>query len=352
MKNQFHFSFFTLHFSFFIPHKTMLLDFVKRYNPLVILLIPVIGILLWHKAIFSPATFIQNTNSHNMLLFDLIFKSSGFIQAPVVVVILSFIFILIQTYLVVQIDLDFFIIDKRSFLSGIIFITLSSGFIQNSNILPVLLGEIFLIWSFFKLFKCYKIKNSLAVLFDSAFILSVGSLFYYNLTFYFAAILIGILILRPFYWREAAAALIGFVTPFFLYLSFSFLFSKNFAGVFQSLKANLLIPVKYLTPSISHYILFAFVALLILLSNIGILNHYMSKNISVRKYFTIFLWIFIVSIILFFILPSASYELFYIVCFPLSYLFTNHFMHIKSGFWSEMLFLLFLGIVFYVKFAN
>ncbi len=330
----------------------MLLDFLKRYNPLIILFIPIIGILLWHKAIFSPATFIQNTDSHNMLLFDLIFKSSNFMQVPVVMAILGFVFILIQTYFVIQIDLDFNIINKRSFLPGIVFIMLSAGFIQNSNALPVLFGEIFLIAAFFKLFRCYKVENSLSVLFDSTLILSIGSLFYYNLAFYYVVVVIGIFILRPFYWREVIASLLGFVAPYFFYLSFCFLFSKNFITVFQSLKTNLLIPLKYTALSMNHYILFGLVALFILLANIGILNHYTSKNISVRKYFTIFLWLFIVSIGMFLVLPSASYELFYILCFPLTYLFSNYFMHIKSRFWSELLFFIFMGVIFYVKFAN
>jgi len=71
-----------------------------------------------------------------------------------------------------------------------------------------------------------------------------------------------------------------------------------------------------------------------------------SKKIKSRKTFSLMIWTLIVSIIVYFALPSASVEIIWIASIPISYFLTHYFVFVKKKLVPDLLFtLLFVFIL-------
>ena len=57
------------------------------------------------------------------------------------------------------------------------------------------------------------------------------------------------------------------------------------------------------------------------------------------------LWIFVLTVVIYFVVPSASVELIFILFIPISYLFTHFFVSIRSPWIADILFILFLASI-------
>ena len=79
---------------------------------------------------------------------------------------------------------------------------------------------------------------------------------------------------------------------------------------------------------------------------------YPVKKIYSRKYFMFFLWLFIVTLAIYFIIPSAGYEMIIIAALPVSFLFTHYFVNVKPGWINRMLFDMFFGFLVYLRIAD
>ena len=82
------------------------------------------------------------------------------------------------------------------------------------------------------------------------------------------------------------------------------------------------------------------------------MHQYDSKKISTRKYFAIFLNIFVLALASFAFIPVTSQEILIIIAIPITYLISNLFVFMKSRFWSEFVFLLLLGIVVFMQVSD
>ena len=83
-----------------------------------------------------------------------------------------------------------------------------------------------------------------------------------------------------------------------------------------------------------------------------LLKQYDSKKVSSRKYFSIFFTIFVLGMLSFAFIPVTSQEMLVIIAIPVTYLISNLFVFMKSRFWSEVLFILLLGIVIFMQFSD
>jgi hypothetical protein len=71
-----------------------------------------------------------------------------------------------------------------------------------------------------------------------------------------------------------------------------------------------------------------------------------TKKIKSRKTFSLMIWTFIISLIVYFALPSASIEMVWLTSIPVSYFLTHYFVFVKKKMVPEILFtLLFVFIL-------
>jgi len=96
-------------------------------------------------------------------------------------------------------------------------------------------------------------------------------------------------------------------------------------------------------------IFIGFIALLVVVSSLYMMRVFASKKIHSRKYFILFLAIFINLVLIYFLVPGAGVELLYLSAIPVSYLLSHYYINIKTGFWSEVSFLFIIFMVIYIR---
>lgn len=325
----------------------MLLRIFKGIQPFVLFLVLATGMVVWLKAILFPEEATFPFESQNQLLYYLAAKV--FNERLILSVITGFLLSLLIGILLVRLNTTYFFISRRSYLPALFFLLGTGIFISLQRVNPVLVAGVFLIIAIDRMFGTYKYPKTSFQYFDAGILIGLGSLFYVNLIFYLPILWIGLSILRTFNWREWLVTIIGFLTPIFFAIATHYFIVGDTLELLSDLISSIFEPYHFGGFDLSHLLIFSFLGLLVLIFSIHMIYSFSGKKISSRKYLSIMLWIFILTGIIYFAVPSASIELIFILFIPLSYLFTHFFISIRSPWIGEILFFLFLAAIAVVQ---
>jgi len=322
----------------------MILRLYKSIQPFVLFLILFTGILYWLKAILSPEQVSFAFDTYTMPFYTPF--SDFFHKWQLLSVITGFAMTLLIAILMVRLNTTYFFIEQRSNLPALFFILCTGIFVPLQRLSPVLPAMVFLLIAIDRMFKTYKYSGTSFRYFDAGILIGLGCLFYIHLMFYLPVLWIGLIILRSFNWREWIVTIIGFLIPFIFTLVIYFLAGADIVRFFDTIRINIIHPYNYAGFNIYDLIFFSFLGFLILVFSIHMISAYSKKKISSRKYLDIMLWIFIITLIVYFFVPSASVELILILFVPLSYLFTHFFVSMRSVWIGDIFLVLYMaGIV-------
>ena len=328
----------------------MILRTLKSNRAINLLIVPAIAILFWLKDLISPFSYQFYPGENSNILFQPITfftTNSDFAR-----VLISLVLLVIIAALVQALNDRFMFIRVRTKLPSILFVIIASGFTDLHTLHPVFPATIFLLFALYSLFGTFEETKPYSAIFNSGFFIGVGTLFYLNLIILLPAFFIGIAILtRESSWRKYVILLIGTLVPVLFAFSYAVI-TEQISEMLIIVEQNIVTPVNHFRTNIPLHIFLGILILLTLTGSVSIMQQYDSKKISTRKYFTIFLIIFILSLVSFTFIPVTSQEMLVIIAIPITYLISNLFVFMKRRFWSELLFLLLLGIVIFMQFPN
>jgi len=328
----------------------MILRLFKSSRPLNYILFLIIGILFWITSLISPLPYDFFDGENNSILYSPIFKITA--KVPYIQVLISLFIVLFLAFLVQQINSRYALIKARTKLPIAIYIIITGGFTTMHTLHPVFFGAIFLLFGINSLFSIFNNSNPQTEIFNAGLFIAIGTFFYFNLIVILPAFLIAISILRrERKWREFLILIIGFIIPTLFALSYAF-FTDQLNEVFLTFHKNIFTLVNHFK---ANYTLQGFLAMLVLLTIIGsikIMQQYDSRKVSTRKYYLVLFVIFIFSMISFVFIPATSQEMLVIAVIPVTFLISNLFASIESGFWRELLFTLLLGTAIFIQIAE
>jgi hypothetical protein len=328
----------------------MILKLLKSNRSINLLLFPGIALLFWLKDLLHPFTYPFLPGKNNTVLFGIINQVTDGVNF--VRVLLSLVLVVVIGVVVQALNNRYSFIYVRTKLPATLFIVIVSGFTQLHTLHPVYFATLFLLFALYNLFGTFEKPKPYANIFNTGLSLGIGTLFYLNLFILLPAFIAGIVILsHKNNWRYCVILLIGFILPAIFALSYAFITNRT-PELFQTVANSFITPANYFHTHISLYIYFSFLILLTLTGSIKIMQQYDSKKVSTRKYFTIFLIIFILSILSYLLAPVTSQEMLIIAAVPVTYLISNFFVFMKSKFWSEFLFLILIGTAVFMQFAE
>jgi hypothetical protein len=188
-------------------------------------------------------------------------------------------------------------------------------------------------------------------LFNAGFFLGLGSCIYTDLLVLVPAFMFGSWFLaRDSHWREYLLPLMGFVVPWILIPSVYFL-TGNVPQMIRVVLSGLQAGNQPFFAEPNMVVFLSFLAFYIILGSYKMILVYDEKKISYRKYF-IFFFIMFISIVLSFILvPAVTGEIFAVSALPVSFLLSSFFDSVRKPLVRELMFLLFLAVVFYLQFS-
>ena len=325
----------------------MLLRVFKGYQASILLLIPLIGLLLWLNVFFDTTIYTRQDYLYmplSKMIFNLVGYNSFFSK------LIAIILVLLNSLLLVRMNIAYNFIRARTYLPAIMYIVLLSHIKQIQILNPALMASVFIILAINKVLQTFK-KERLAIqIMDAALLLSIASLFYFPSLFLITYLWIGLIILRPFRWREWAFSILGTIIPYFVYACIAYM-----KGMKMTIPIMKIINIPYIIKwhageNIFSLLFFGYASLLIILASLQMLKLFGTKKVHSRKFFIFFLWLFILTAALYFLISSTTIEIFYINAISLSFLFAHYFVNLKSGWISELMFILFIGIVVLNKF--
>ncbi|MEZ5105544.1 MAG: DUF6427 family protein [Draconibacterium sp.] len=328
----------------------MILRTLKSNSSVNLILFPLFGIILWMKSILIPIRYDFFLGENKNSLFAPISKiTDGF---DLIKVLLSLLLVIFIAFLIQQANDRYLLIRTRTKLPATIFVIIIGGFTEIHTLHPVYFAAVFLLLAIHSFFSVFNNPSTYPGIFNSGLILGIGALFYFNLLIVVPAFLIGIFILiREARWREFVILLLGLLVPFIFAISFAF-YTNNLLEFFYTIERNIMTPVNHFR---SNFVLQGFLGLLIIftvLSSIKILQEYDTRKVSTRKYYSIFLFIFVFTIAGFILVPAISQEMLVLSAVPVTFLMSNFFVSINSRFWGEFLFTLLLLSVIFMQFSD
>jgi hypothetical protein len=327
----------------------MLLKSLKSNQAYLFLLIPLMAVALWIRSFVHTEAYTFYPGEDMMILYKPISYLLG--ENLLLNNIVALIFAILLSFLILKLNVQYAFIKVRSFLPPSLFVLITSGMPDLHAMHPVYLATLFLVLTIDRIFNSYDKEVIHSNAFDAGIFLAIGSLFYLNLVFFFPLLWFGFIILKPkVNWREFVLTTIGFALPWLVALTFYMATGKQ-DELWQTLQMNFTSHNSFLKNNLPLQIYIGYLVLLTLLGSIFLLSQYADKRISSRKFFKVFFWIFLISVILIVANPSVSQEIMIILTLPLTYLISNYFIFMKRQLWGEVFMYLLAAAIIYLQFV-
>ena len=317
----------------------MMLRFLRGNKLINLVVVPLWAFALWFPYLFFPEPCIHAGNLPEMPLMELIrtLKRSG--------ALIPFLLILILSYLLTQFNKKHVILEKRTYILPLVFISLASpGFTIDLNY-QGLIGALFVLWALDRSFTDYHKNGINTRYFDAAFAISAASLFYFNMLYFLPFVWIAIAVLRPLNLREPLSVIVGLILPYLFTGSYYFLLSDTNL-FFSTIQENFLHHASFAWVDLADFTYLTFLLLLLVPANFLIITRYNSMKISTRKLVKLLLVLFLISLLIM-LISSVGPEIFQILALPLSFLFAYFFHHIKNQRAGNVILLIFILIQFF-----
>jgi hypothetical protein len=327
----------------------MLLRLIKGIGPGVILFIIVTLIAIWISAFLNPPMYsVSHYETDPMPLYGLLKLVIG--NNPFLGVVFTFSMVSLMAFLLVNFNTTVFFINERTFLPALIYILFSALFPQYQLLNPVLPASLFLILAIIRIMDGYRKPGTAYGFFDAGILISTGSLFYANLIWFGLLVIIGIAILRTGNLREIVISILGLLTPYLIAFGLYYVIGKDLEALLSLVESNLFNrSADYHLFTRLTIIALVFTGMLILVSIAYLFMHMNTKKIKSRKTFSLLIWAFLISIGVYFVLPSVSVEIVWLISIPVSYFLAHYFVFIKKKIVSEIFFAILFVLVLLIQ---
>jgi hypothetical protein len=322
----------------------MLLRFYRGIGPGTILITIVSAMLIWLQRFIEPLSSYSISGPEAMPLYSLLLGFAG--QNVLMGTLISFLIMLTIAFYLANFNTRLFFITERTLLPTSLYV-LASGFLMSTQTLnPIFPATLMLIIAMDRVMASYRKTGIAYNFFDASLILSLGSLFYFNIIWFYLVIIIGILLIRSFSFRELFLSLFGLVAPYLVVYAIYYVTGKDLELLSVMISDNITkSPTGYSWSPITITVLITGIVLFII-SLFHLLSIFATKKIKTRKTFSLLIWIMIITVVVYFIVPSASVELIYVVLIPFVYIISHFIVFVRNKKIANVVFaIIFLAIL-------
>ncbi|MFC3198795.1 DUF6427 family protein [Parapedobacter deserti] len=318
----------------------------RKYTPLNILLLSALGFVLCigvftHlpedliPVFFEPAI----SNFSGRLIPQQI--------SPEANVLITLVLTIIQALLINRVINHFNLVGRPSFLAALMYMTLASLILPFLVLSPVLICNFISIWMLDKLLSIYRRNEIKPLMFDLGMIVALGSLVYFPFIIMLLLAWCGLLIFRPFNWREWLAPSIGFAAVYFL-LSVVYLWFDRLDEFYE-----IWLPLTYPFPTSVHidihdYLVLLPVVLIMVLFIFTLRQNLFKSVVHIRKSFQLLFCMLVLAVVSFYLNRDWSVNHFLLTVPPIAIYMTYYFNYaVKRWFYESVFAILILTILYF-----
>ena len=320
----------------------------RKYTPLNILLLSVVGLVLClgvfthlpdnlMPVFFEPAI----SNFTGKLTPESI--------SPEANVLITLGLTIVQALLINRVVNHFNLVGRPSFLAALMYMTLASLMLPFLVLSPMLICNFLSIWMLDKLLSIYRRSEIKPLMFDLGMIVALGSLVYFPFIVMLLLAWCGLLIFRPFNWREWLAAPIGFAAVYFL-LGVIYLWFDRMAAFYE-----IWLPLTYPFPTsvridIYDYLVLLPVVGIMVLFSFSLRQNLFKSVVHIRKSFQLLFCMFALAAVSFYLNADWSINHFLLAVPPIAIYMTYYFNYATKRWFYESVFALLLLTIVYFQF--
>lgn len=326
----------------------MLIGFIKQNRAVSIVVLPIAMVLLWAYGFANP---VVPETGHATPLYSLII--SWIKSIPFLITFLSFLLIFCEALLINFIIEKNEVIDTTTYLPALTYIVLMSLQPEMFSLHPIVIANLFILLSVNKLMQSYRKETAYSEVFDTGFFISLACLFYTPSIVFILLLWFGLIILRPFIWREWIISLFGILLPWCYFIFILFWNDKFNFTEFDTMFHTFVIPDKTLSGirfSFSDYFQIAVLLASAFFTTGRFLRDYNKGTVRLRSNLLLLVYFLIFSVISIVFAPEYSIACLSFLSIPFSVLFSSYLLFAKKTWIAETLFMLLIISVFINQF--
>ncbi len=323
----------------------MLLKIYRGIGPFTILVILLSLGLVWLRPLLDPVdpSFYYNTSPAPLYsLLTELFRGKTYAG-----IIFSMVIVLITATYLVNFNTRLFFINERTFLPASLYVIFSGYICSNQVLNPVLPASLLLMLSIDRLIVSYRKPGVAYNLFDASLIIGIASLIYTNIIWFYFIIIVGISLFRSFSFREILLSLAGLITPFIILYSFYYLSGRDIFLLNSFFIDSIITTVPEYYWSAEVIIIISVNILIFIISLLHLWSIFNTKKIRSREIFSLLTWMIVITVAVYFLSPSASVELMYVLLIPMVYIITHFLVMIRNRKMANYIFaIIILSVIF------
>ena len=195
----------------------MFIRFFKSNNASALLFLPLIAVVIWVFGFIHP---IILPVKHSMPLYELM--AGIFVSIPWLSTLIGLILVIGEAFLLNFIVNENEVLEKQNYLPALFYIVFMSNNDAMLTLHPLLFGNLFILFALHKLLSSYRKDNAFSQAFDAGFLISIATLFYFPFVVFLPLLGVGLIIMRPFNWREWIISFLGASIPYLFVITFYF----------------------------------------------------------------------------------------------------------------------------------
>lgn len=326
----------------------MLLRFFKGTGPGVISVIAITFVAVWMSVLFHSTTVAQHPYyEYHMPLYGVLMDILG--PGWLLVNLLSISICIVLVFLIINFNTTLFFINERTFLPALLFFLIIGIFPEFQKLNPAIPASLFLILALKRIMAGYHKQGIAYNFFDAGILISTGSLFYANLLWFGIIIIIGIILLRRVNILELAVSLFGLVTPYLLTFGIYYVVGYDLDALVTLIYNNFFNDSAGYSFQRLTIATLIFEAIIVLISIGFIIILQNTKKIKSRKTFSLLIWVFLISLVIYLSVPSASLEMIWLAGIPVSYFLSHLFIFSNKKPVSEIFFTIMFVFVLLIQ---
>lgn len=328
----------------------MLIGFIKHNLSFSVVVLPIAMASMWVYGFFHP---VVPLTEHSAPLYKLII--TGIEDFPFLITLISFILIFCEALLINYIIQKNEIINSNSFLPALVYMVLMSLQPEMFSLHPIVITNLFLLFALHTLMQSYKKETSYGQAFDTGLFISLATLFYIPSIAFILLLWTGLIILRPFVWREWIISFMGLILPWVFLISYYFWNDKLDMLEYDALYYTLVTPQKSFNVirfSYQEYLQMGILILAFIFSSGRLLTDLNKGTVRTRSNLFLMLYFFVLAFISVFLAPAYSIAYLSLLSVPFTVFFSSFLLFVKKQWVGELIFLLLIISVFLNQFIN
>lgn len=267
------------------------------------------------------------------------------ISSPYISTYAAFLITILVLVMMQRLNNRFIFVPQRSTVPALLYIIIAFSFTSLQHLSPALTAMPLLILSLNSLIGSYRKEYAEGEYFLASFFVALAAIVYLPSLAFVLMIMVSILVMRPFSWREWVTMLAGLLVPLLFVVTYYLFFDSDALNnllMFDPAKVIAAIP-----KTMNSFFGYGFLATLtvaFVYSLFFIFSWVGTQKVRTNKVFLVFFSMVIICLLAYLLIPTVSKDIMLVVALPLSYIIGVFFIFTRRTLIADGLLLAILAL--------